>query len=239
MPIIPHCLQWSANLFTTVHCDRVADMVEAVFLLRKNKKDVVWNTLRNFEGMPITLPQTDVILNGFSVEGLSVRDLLKVKHFGDAVEGLCGLVEQGGFALEKSVACMLHGAAAKDEVRARGMFRCRNVALNRVTYAPPDSLLLEDRWTEGVAVLNSLENPLERACVFFLFMARTQFFEDANKRTALLVMNGLLMAEGLRPFFMPHSDQATFIHTLSEFYETGQADGMLRLMRDYAVPQQA
>lgn len=237
MPTIPHCLQWRADLFTSAHCDRVTDTAEAAFLLRKNKKDVVWNTLRNFEGMPITLPQTEVILNGFSVDGLSVRDLLKVKHFSDAVDGLCDLVEAGGFALEKSVVCSLHSAAAKDEVRERGMFRSRNVALNRVSYAPPDALSLDERWTEGVAVLNGIENSLERACVTFLFMARTQFFEDCNKRTALLTMNGLLMAAGLRPFFMPQSDQAKFIQNLSEFYESGEADPMLLLMRDYATPQ--
>lgn len=237
MPTMPHCLQWSANLFSPAHCDRVTDTAEAAFLLRKNKKDVVWNTLRNFEGMPITLPQTEVILNGFSVDGLSVRDLLKVKHFGDAVDGLCDLVEEDAFALEKSVLCSLHSAAAKDEVRERGMFRRRNVALNRVAYAPPDALLLDERWSDGVDLVNDIENPLERACVAFLFMARTQFFEDCNKRTALLVMNGLLMTAGLRPFFMPQSDQAKFILNLSRFYETGEADSMLLLMRDYAAPQ--
>lgn len=237
MNTISHCLHWSQALFNAAHCDRVADTAEAVFLLRKNKKDMVWNTLRNFEGIPITLPQTEVILNGFSVADLSVRDLLKVKHFGDAVDGLCNLVEQGAFALEKSVICALHSAAAKDEVRDRGMFRRRNVALNRVSYAPPDALQLDSKWVEGLDVISSLANPLERACVTFLFMARTQFFEDCNKRTALLTLNGLLMAEGLRPFFMPQSDQAKFILTLSTFYESGMADDMLTLLRHYAAPQ--
>ena len=42
----------------------------------------------------------------------------------------------------------------------------------------------------GLSFLRSLENPVERATVFSLWSARTQFYWDGNKRTERIMLAG-------------------------------------------------
>ena len=233
---IADIMTWNDGIFSYEDYLPARDRDDAVFLLERNKKEFVWNTLTNFEGIPITLAQTEIILDGTSVSNVSISDLLKVKRFGDAVEGMISLIHNDGFAVNKQTVCALHSAIGKDEIRHdRGMFRTREVGLNRVNYKPRDSLKLDDLWNEGCRIVNGIGNTLEKACAMFLFMSRSQFFEDCNKRTALLMANGILINGGLQPFLIPRSDRERFLSTLTDFYETGFADDGLLLLREYAT----
>lgn len=57
-------------------------------------------------------------------------------------------------------------------------------------------------------------------------MSRSQFFYDANKRTASLMMNGVLMSNGYLPIVVLNKQSKRFHTELKAFYETGNADGM-------------
>lgn len=233
---ILHCMEWSDGIFTNNDCDYAETQADAIFLLHKYRSDIVWNVLKNFEGTPVTLPQTEVILAGQSVAGLAIKDLLKVKHYGDAVHGLIAMLEDDSFHFDMPSLCSLHGALAKDEVLRRGAFRERDVKLKHIKrYSPPPAYLLRECWTNGSKVIDSITNPLEKAAVAFLFLARTQFFEDGNKRTAFLAMNGLLVKNSINPFLFPQDDSERFMECLADFYESGHADDMLRLIRAYAT----
>ena len=72
-----------------------------------------------------------------------------------------------------------------------------------------------------------IKDPKERAIGVFLFMARNQFFFNANRRTATLMMNGCLMREGYFPITIFHRDGATFYEKFSEFNETGDANALM------------
>lgn len=77
----------------------------------------------------------------------------------------------------------------------------------------------------------------ERAVAAFLFTARSQFFFDANKRTGLLAMEGVLLAAGFPPLILPAGDADSrdpegavgFYARLRDFYRTGDAAPMMRL----------
>lgn len=217
-------LTWTDGLFDGLTFEVAENVEDAVFLLEKFRKDFVWNILRGFEGIPATLPQTSAILDGYSVEGLGIRDLLKIKRYGDGVALLCDMVRSGDFSVHKHVACALHSVVAKDEVRddQRGRFRTVDVSLRNVSYAPPHPVALNDLWTEDLFAETSIS--FERASAVFFAMSRAQFFHDANKRTAMLMMNGILMSAGLKPFFIPEAKKGRFSFLLAEFYETGNAD---------------
>lgn len=233
---ISNCMQWSDGIFTDDDCDCAESQSDAIFLLNKFSSDLVWNVLKNFEGTPVTLPQTEVILAGQSIAGLSIKDLLKIKHYGNALNGLIAMLEDNSFAFDMRSLCSLHGEVAKDEVPRRGAFRERDVKLKHIQrYSPPPAYSLQERWAAGSEVINHITNPLEKAAVAFLFMARTQFFEDGNKRTAFLAMNGLLVKNAVKPFLFPQGDSQRFMERLANFYESGHADDMLWLIREYAT----
>ena len=58
------------------------DTEKVVFVFKKNLAEITWNCMSTLENNPSTLPQTQTILKGQSVSGLSIDDLLQVKNYG-------------------------------------------------------------------------------------------------------------------------------------------------------------
>ena len=99
---------------------------------------------------------------------------------------------------------------------------------------PPRSEYLEGIFKEGASFLNSLEDSQEQAVCTFLFMARSQFFSDCNKRTANLVMNGLLMKAGYQPLSV---DSEHFLEKMATFYESADATEIIDEINSIARKQ--
>ena len=87
----------------------VNSLREGLFLFQKNSPDLIWNTLGTFENNPCTLAQAETILQGVSVEGLSLRDLDQVRHFGSGCRELQNMLDKQTFCTDKrmrlSAAC--------------------------------------------------------------------------------------------------------------------------------------
>ena len=205
----------------------VGDAKKASALFEKNLAAITWSCMRTLENNPATLPQTETILKGQSVGGISIFDLMQVKHYGDGAKKLVELLKSGTFALDKASACAIHAVTAKDEALEWGIFRTSSVTLHGIGYEPPAAEKLSSIAQRGFAFLETIPDPRERAVGLFLFMARNQFFFDANKRTASLMMNGVLIQNGFFPITILNQDSEVFHERLGRFYETGNANGMM------------
>lgn len=201
---------------------------EAVALWRRNIPELVWNTLASFENNPSTLPQTETILQGYSVGGLRVDEMFQIKRFGDSCRKLANMVSDGLFELSEQTACSLHAVLGQEEALEWGVLRSRGtIGIRLVDYVPPAGAEIPQLARHGFAALQEIDNNCERAFITFLWMARTQLFYDCNKRTALLMLNGVLLAAGYYPFAFLKEDIESFNKYLREFYNTGNATEML------------
>ncbi|MDR3176448.1 MAG: Fic family protein [Desulfovibrio sp.] len=202
---------------------------DAVKVFSKNLAAITWNCMSSLERNPTSLPQTETILKGQAVSGISIDDLLQVKHYGEGAGRLMQLVSDGSFRLDEETACALHGHVGREEALTWGKFRDRLVTIREVDqFTPPESRLLPEIAKQGFTFLNGeVERPGERAVAVFLFMARNQFFHDANKRTASLMMNGVLLQNGLFPIAVMNRDSEEFHTILRSFYNTGDATAMM------------
>ena len=200
----------------------------AVFAFRKNIASITWNCLSSFEHNPATLPQTETILKGQSVGGISIDQLMQVKNYGDGCKKLADLILNEKFSLNKETACLLHSYAGKEEALEWGVFRRSEVAIGGTSYSPPHFSKLSSLTEQGFSFIIENYAPAEAAIAVFLFMARSQLFYDANKRAASLMMNGILMSNGLHPITVLNRDSEDFHHRLSLFYKTGDATDMMR-----------
>ncbi|GFH63424.1 MAG: filamentation induced by cAMP protein Fic [Candidatus Desulfovibrio kirbyi] len=211
-----------------------ASVRDAVKVFSKNLVNITWNSMSSLEHNPTSLPQTETILNGQSVSGIGIDDLLQVKHFGEGAKKLMALVSDGVFRLDEKTACALHEHVGKEESLTWGKFRDRLVTIRDIdVYTPPESDLLSGIAEKGFSFLqNAIEQPAERAIGVFLFMARNQFFHDANKRTASLMMNGVLLQNSLFPVTVMNRDSEEFHTTLRDFYNTGNATAMMGFFVD-------
>jgi Fic family protein len=222
---------WDGNF--AFNLPSVGSPADAVKVFKKNFADITWNCLSSFEGNPASLPQTETILKGQSVSGISIDDLMQVKNYGDGGKKLCELLSDGTFRLDENTACILHSYVGKEEALVWGKFRDRLVHLHNVDiYSPPESKYLHEIAHRGFIFLDEeIMQPVERAVAVFLFMSRTQFFFDANKRTASLMMNGVLLRNGFFPIAIMNRDSEEFHTTLRKFYNSGDADDMMRFFQ--------
>lgn len=164
-----------------------------------------WNTLRSFEDNPATLTQTTSIL--------------------------AGLIQEDKFELSTSTACHLHNYVGKEDALEWGIIRSRVVSLHNISFVPPTKDL-ENIIQNGFHFLqHEVANPVDRAIGVFLFMTRNQPFYDANKRTASLMMNGCLMANGYSPITVLNQNSEEFHRELGSFYESGNANNMFRFFQ--------
>lgn len=201
---------------------------EALLIWRRNTPELVWNTLAGFENNPGTLPQTETILQGYSVGGLRMDEILQVKRFGDSCRKLGEMILDGSFDLSEKTACGLHAILGQEEALEWGVLRSRGtIGIHLVDYMPPVGAQIPQLARHGFAALRKISNTCERAFVTFLWMSRTQLFYDCNKRTALLMLNGILLSNGYYPFAFLKEDIQNFNECLRTFYNTGNATAML------------
>ena len=66
----------------------IADSKKATMIFKKNLASITWNCMSTLEKNPTTLPQTQTILKGQSVSGVSIFDLMQVKNYGDGAKEL-------------------------------------------------------------------------------------------------------------------------------------------------------
>ena len=166
---------------------------KSIFFFNQNLPVITWNWLKILEQNSSTLPQTRTILNGKSVEGLDVNDLLQVKNYGDGAKELVRLLRAGEFSIDIETASALHRYVGYKDALEWGTLRNLNTGIHDVEYVPPSFEKLPMLAKDGFDFLTSeVRDPKEQAIAVFLFMARTQIFFDANKRTASLMMNGTM-----------------------------------------------
>lgn len=213
------------------------DTEKAVYIFKANLTALTWNWMRALEDNPATLPQTATILKGQSVSGISIDDLLQVKNYGDGAKELIRMLLAGNFDLTEDCACSIHRLVGCQYATKPGVFRDSDISARGVDYTPSVFGSLSALAADGFAYLKAkVVDPRERAVALFLFMARSQFFFDANKRTSSLMMNGCLMQNGYWPITVLNRDSEEFHEKLGRFYETGNANEMMdffaRMVRD-------
>ena len=234
---VPDILQYTSGIIDTICVHRFSTSAQAAYFLWKNKNIFIWNILSCYEGLPISLPDTETILNGYSVDKVNINDMLKVRAYGQAVELLCKDVLNNNFIGDRYDLIELHRIAAHNEIECTqlGTFRRENVVLRNVRWRPPNFEALPLYWNQVEEMISDDNNIIERSLIVFLQLCRIQFFPDVNKRTATLFANGLLMKNGYAPFMVPAEEMGEFSKLLSYFYESGRADNMLKFLASTSV----
>lgn len=113
------------------------DTEKVVFVFKKNLAKITWNCMSTLENNPSTLPQTQTILKGQSVSGLSIDDLLQVKNYGDGSRELIRLLLNKEFDLTEQCACAIHRLVGFKDALEWGVFRNLDLGIHGVDYTPP------------------------------------------------------------------------------------------------------
>jgi hypothetical protein len=216
-----------------------------VFRFHRMLPEYVWDA-GVLEGNPLTFPEVKTLLEGVAVAGGKLSDQEQILSLGEGFKRLLSLVKKREFKLGKSAFCSLHALVARNGVRESedfrregwdGRFATDLATSEREGYGPvtieSSAVRLDQLFSSGVHSLErDLANPFERALAFFLFGALHQFFLKGNKRAASLMMNGVLMMEGLDAVSIPAIRAAEFNSRMTNFYASRDANEMMAFVLD-------
>ena len=121
---------WSIGAFD-FDIPYIADTDTAYYIFNQNLVNITWNCMRTLEQNPSTLSQTRTILNGKSVEGLDVNDLLQVKNYGDGDKEIVRLLRNGQFRVDIESACALHRYVGYKDALEWGTLRNLNTGIHK------------------------------------------------------------------------------------------------------------
>lgn len=199
------------------------------------------------EGNPFTLPEVQTLVDGVTVGGRRVEDANQVQALIEAHRELASLVRNSRFTLTKTTSDHLHRLVARLEALESGHFRGEGAAGGggsvRLGGDVPDyqastaglggaTLRAEhDSLLDHVA---SLSRASEQALVYFVAATRRQFYFDGNKRTARLMMNGLLLSTGHDAISVPFRRRLEFNTRLRTLFTSGDATGLIAFLLDCA-----
>ena len=191
----------------------------------------------NLEGVNMTLPEVQTILDGISVGGHKISDQNMALNQAKTWKHLFALVDQNKFSFTKTIALQLHAVAAKHVVAAKeealqwGNFRTGNVSISGCDYEPPAPDKLDSIWQAIETELEGFEDIYEKAICAFLRMARAQFFWDVNKRMGRFMMNGILLDFGMPIINVQAKYQKQFNELMLAFYVNGDMEPMILFLR--------
>ncbi len=185
------------------------------FLAKKNIVAVI-HSISRLENVNTTFPQTQTIVNGMSVSGVSTDDVQTILNLKNAWQYILATDALFDWAL----LCKINGFVAYNESLAWGEMRTGQVGIGGVAYVPPVPRQPEIEQT--LANLAALPvSATERALKTMYHMMRAQWFWDGNKRTAIIAANYQMMTAGVGIINIAQTQLERWHALLSAFYESG------------------
>ncbi|WP_257285206.1 Fic family protein [Endozoicomonas sp. SESOKO1] len=185
----------------------------------------------NLEGVAMTLPEVQTLLDGITVGGHKISDQNMALNQAAAWKHLFSLVSDDKFSFSKDVALSIHSIAGKEEALEWGAFRTGNVTISGSEYEPPSPKDLDHAWEEIESEIVACNDVYDLAITAFLRMARAQFFWDVNKRMGRFMMNGILLTYGFPIINVPAKRQKEFNQLMLDFYTTAEMTEMNKFLR--------
>ena len=210
--------------------DMQPNQAMALQLARREIPALVYNAV-NLEGVAMTLPEVQTLLDGITVGGHRIADQNMALHQAATWRHLFAMLNANRFVFSKAVALELHAIAGREEALKWGTFRTGNVSISGSDYMPPPADTLDNVWQCTVHEVDAIQDVYDQAITAFLRMARAQFFWDVNKRMGRFMMNGILLAEGFPIINVPAKRQQTFNHLMLAFYISGDGGDMNQFLR--------
>lgn len=187
---------------------------ENVFLAKKLFTELVFNAAY-IEGVNVTFPQTQAIIDGAIVNNVPVSDIQTVLNLRDAWKFMLGTIDE---PLTLNYICKVNEYISKAESLEWGVLRNGNVGIGGTDYLPPvpEKAYVEKR----LEALRAIEDAAERAIAYFCYAVRAQLFWDGNKRTSTIVSSKILIEVGRGVLTIGKSDALNFNESLLHFYDT-------------------
>lgn len=189
----------------------------------KESINLEWTYNSNgIEGNTLTLRETQVVLEGITVGGKSIKEHLEVINHEQAILFLDELVKDKNSINEWNIKS-IHNLILKDiDNNNAGRYRIENVTIKGAVHIPPDYIKVPELMEKLILSYNTWNNyhPVIKACLLHGELVKIHPFIDGNGRTSRLIMNLDLMNSGYNPVIIKKEDRLKYYEALDKAHTT-------------------
>lgn len=186
-------------------------------LKENNILDWTYNS-NAIEGNTLTLRETQVVLEGITVGGKSIKEHLEVINHKEAIEYLEELINSKESLSEWNIK-NIHNIILKEIDNSNaGKYRLENVKILGASHTPPDYLIVPDEMEKLIINYDnwSQYHPIVRAALLHGEFVKIHPFIDGNGRTARLLMNFEVMKYGYLPIIIKKESRLKYYDVLDK-----------------------
>lgn len=184
------------------------------------------------EGNTLTLRETQVVLEGITVGGKSIKEHLEAINHEKAILYLNDLVKENNPITEWNIKS-IHQLVLKDiDDENAGRYRRENVTIKGAIHIPPDYLKVPELMEKLVLNYENWNDfhPIIQAALLHGELVKIHPFIDGNGRTSRLLMNLDLMNHGYNPVIIKKEDRLEYYEALDKAHTTGDYTDFVKLI---------
>lgn len=184
------------------------------------------------EGNTLTLKETQVVLEGITVGGKSIKEHLEAINHEKAILYLNDLVKENNPITEWNIKS-IHQLVLKDiDNKNAGKYRRENVTIKGATHIPPDYLKIPELMEKLILNYENWNDfhPIIQAALLHGELVKIHPFVDGNGRTSRLLMNLDLMNHGLNPVIIKKEDRLEYYEALDKAHITSDYTDFIKLI---------
>lgn len=204
----------------------------------KESINLEWTYNSNgIEGNTLTLRETQVVLEGITVGGKSIKEHLEAINHEQAILFLDELVKDNEPITEWNIK-NIHGLILKEiDNENAGKYRGENVTIKGATHIPPDYIKVPELMEKLILNYETWNNyhPIIRAALLHGELVKIHPFIDGNGRTSRLLMNLDLMNSGYNPVIIKKEDRLKYYESLDKAHTTGNYTDFVKLVTELEV----
>lgn len=196
--------------------------------------DLSWKSSQ-IEGNTYSLLETERLLKEKqTASGKTKEEAVMVLNHKDALDFI---LDEPDYLKDLTVARIeeIHALLTKElgVERNKRNIRHRRVGITGTNYTPPDNeFQIRKALEDTVRLINGKSNIFEKALLALVLLSYIQAFTDGNKRTARIVSNGILIANGYCPISFRTVDSIDYKKAMLMFYEQNNIAAFKRIFID-------
>ena len=199
----------------------------------KESINLEWTYNSNgIEGNTLTLRETQVVLEGITVGGKSIKEHLEAINHEKAILYLDDLVKDNEPISEWNIK-NIHQLILKEiDNENAGRYRKENVTIKGAVHIPPDYLKVPELMEKLILTYNTWNeyHPIIQAALLHGELVKIHPFADGNGRTSRLLMNLVLMNSGYNPVIIKKEDRLKYYEALDKAHMTNDYTDFIKLV---------
>lgn len=202
---------------------------ENIFFAKRNLVDTIWKSAR-LEGVNVTFPETQMIIDGYSVANKTIEELTLILNLKRAWQFLFESINE---EINLNSIQDFNRIIGRDLIYKSGFLRTADVKISGTNYKP--KLPIDYEITNNIKQILENESKKDVALDLMLYIMRSQLFFDGNKRTAMLIANKILIQNGLGILAVRQENMNDFFTKLILFYESNDSKQIKKFCNSHCI----